>query len=142
MLARVGFACAAAGAGNIVVSAAPAVARTVAAARLFQPFIIVIGRLHGPRRPTWKTAAWQPGWLSSGDTRPGHPALNVYPPSERHASCNAVQIRHWHLIPPRLNLDLFQVGVVGEAANAPGGERIPCLAEGIDDGLVGVEQAM
>src|SRR6476469_3112769 len=46
------------------------------------------------------------------------------------------------VIPPRLNLDLFQVGIAGEAANALGGERIPGAAEGIDDGIVGVEQAV
>src|SRR3954467_2571538 len=42
----------------------------------------------------------------------------------------------------RLNLDLFQVGIAGEAANALGGERIPGAAEDIDDGIVGVEQAV
>ena len=39
-----------------------------------------------------------------------------------------------HLIPTRLNLDLFEVGIAGEAADALGGERIPGAAEGIDDG--------
>jgi hypothetical protein len=46
------------------------------------------------------------------------------------------------LIPPRLNPDLFQVGVAGEALEALCGERVPSLAERIDDGVVGVEQAM
>ena len=46
------------------------------------------------------------------------------------------------MIPTRLNLDLFQVGIAGEAADALGGERIPGAAEGIDDGIAGVEQAV
>src|SRR3954447_12513292 len=45
------------------------------------------------------------------------------------------------LIPIRLNLDLVQVGVAGEAAQALGGECIPGSAEGVDDGVCGVEQA-
>jgi hypothetical protein len=32
--------------------------------------------------------------------------------------------------------------VVGQAANALGGERIPGAAESIDDGILGVEQAL
>jgi hypothetical protein len=47
-----------------------------------------------------------------------------------------------HPIPARLNLDLFQVGIAGEAANALGGERIPGVAERIDDDIIGVEQAV
>jgi hypothetical protein len=46
------------------------------------------------------------------------------------------------VIPGRLNLDLFKVGVAGEASDAFGGECIPGAAERIDDGIVGVEQAM
>ena len=46
------------------------------------------------------------------------------------------------IIPIRLSLDLFEVGIAGEAADALGGECIPGAAEGIDDGIVGVEQAM
>jgi len=46
------------------------------------------------------------------------------------------------LIPIRLNLDLVQVGVAGEAAQALCGECIPGSAEGIDDGVCCVEQAV
>jgi hypothetical protein len=46
------------------------------------------------------------------------------------------------VIPIRLNLDLVQVGVAGEAAQAFCGECIPGSAERIDDGISGVEQAV
>ncbi len=46
------------------------------------------------------------------------------------------------LIPARSNLDLFQIRVAGEAANALWGERIPGAAESVDDGVVVVEQAV
>ena len=39
------------------------------------------------------------------------------------------------IIPIRLSLDLFEVGIAGEAADALGGECIPGAAEGIDDGI-------
>ena len=42
------------------------------------------------------------------------------------------------VLPIRLNLDLLQVGVVGEATQALYGERIPGSAERIDDGVTGV----
>ena len=47
-----------------------------------------------------------------------------------------------HLLTARLNLDLFQVAFPGEAANALGGERIQGVAEHIDDGIIGVGQAV
>jgi hypothetical protein len=46
--------------------------------------------------------------------------------------------RRTEVIPARLNLDLLQVGVVGEASQALYGERIPGSAERIDDGVTGV----
>ena len=46
------------------------------------------------------------------------------------------------IIPARLNLDLFQVGIAGEAVEALCGESVPGLAERVDDGGVSVEQAM
>ncbi len=46
------------------------------------------------------------------------------------------------VIPARSNLDLFQIRVAGEAANALWGERIPGAAESVDDGVVVVEQAV
>jgi hypothetical protein len=46
------------------------------------------------------------------------------------------------LILTHLNLDLFQVGVAGQASDALCGEHIPGAAERVDDGLLGVEQAV
>src|SRR5215218_7689969 len=48
------------------------------------------------------------------------------------------------LIPPRLNLDLFEVGVGGEGVEPTrfGREGVPGRAVGVHDGLVVSEQAM
>src|SRR3712207_1360335 len=71
---------------------------------------------------SWAYSAWPPPWTGSSSRTE---------PRDSQA-----------LIPTRLNLDLLQVGVAGEALEALCGERVPGLAERIDDGVVGVEQAM
>jgi hypothetical protein len=40
----------------------------------------------------------------------------------------------WHLIPPRLSIDLSEVGI--------GGEGVPGFAAGIDDSLIVGQQAV
>ena len=46
------------------------------------------------------------------------------------------------LIPPSLAVDLLQVGVVAQRAQAVRGELVPGGAAGVHDGVVAAEQAV
>ena len=84
----------------------------------------------------WLTPAIEPAWAIL-NRAPGRMVL-LPARSANLSKCT----RAGSIIPIRLNLDLFQVGVAGEAANTLGGERVPGAAERTDDSVVGVEQAM
>ena len=82
-----------------------------------------------------------PDIIPIGRTDPKFNRIWPAPPGANSKRARPTRPRN-QLIPTRLNLDLFQVGVAGEAAQAFWGECIPGSAERIDDGVTGIEQAV